>query len=62
MFAGQLASLPPIDNESCRLPKNAKTGRSLEGAGEEPELAAPGAIDQLSAGGLPVVTSPVGAE
>jgi ABC-2 type transport system ATP-binding protein len=40
----------------------AKTGRSLEGAAEEAESAAPGAIEQLSAAGLPVVTSPVGAE
>ena len=26
LLAGQPASLPPIDNESCRLPKNAQDG------------------------------------
>jgi ABC-2 type transport system ATP-binding protein len=37
----------------------AKTGRSLEGAAQEPETPEPGVLDQINAGGLPGATSPV---
>ena len=40
----------------------AKTGRSLDGAGEQPEEGAAGVLEQLSAGGVPGVSAAPGAE